>query len=143
MKLALIVFFILSFSFLNSQVEKAKIKKESDAIECDDVEPFTLVEQQPEFPGGMSAMIQYIKKNLPLSNVTCRDLCHGTIFIKFTVTKDGDVSDVKVLKGYENCPDIEKMVVKAIESLPKFKPGYVNGKPVNCYFNLPLRVHWG
>jgi hypothetical protein len=129
-----------------SQIEKIKVKKETpvmtNSTESDPVESFIIVEQPPEFPGGISAMLQYIKKNLPATNFECQEFCHGSVFIQFIVAKEGNVCDVKVLKGYEKCPELEKIVIKAIESLPKFKPGYKDGKAVACYFNLPIKIHW-
>jgi hypothetical protein len=139
MKRILIALFLLVGFRCFSQVEKIKVQKGS--IEEGIAEPYA-VEEQPEFPGGMSAMVQYVKKNLPLPNTNCQDFCHGTIYIKFTVSELGEVGDVLVLRGLKDCSRYDSTLIRVIQAMPKFKPGYLNGKPVKCYFNLPVRVHW-
>jgi protein TonB len=139
MNRALIVLFLFIGLRCFSQVEKIKVQKQS--IEEIPAEPYA-VEEQPEFPGGISAMVQYLKKNLPLPNTNCQDFFYGTIYIKFTVSELGEVGDVLVLRGLKDCSLYDSTLIKVIQAMPKFKPAYLDGKPVKCYFNLPVRVHW-
>ena len=60
----------------------------------------------------------------------------GRVFISFVVEKDGNISDVKVVRGIGGgCDEEAKRVIK---SLPKFTPGKQNGRPVRVQFNVPV-----
>lgn len=117
-----------------SQIDKIKIEKEDTAV-------YQFPEQSAEYPGGNGAMVQYVKNNLPVPDTSCAGI-YGTIYIKFTVSEQGDVGNVSVLRGLRDCPSYDSTVIKAIQAMPKFKPAYLNGKPVKCYFNLPIKIHW-
>jgi protein TonB len=97
---------------------------------------FLAVEQQPEFPGGESALIAYIGKNTKYPAIARENNIEGRVFISFVVEKDGSISDVKVLRGIGGgCDEEAKRVIK---SLPKFSPGKQNGRPVRVQFNVPV-----
>lgn len=139
MKWVLILIVLLTSMKLSCQVDKIRIEK--DSIEENPDEPFDIVEESAEFPGGVSAMYQYMKKNLPLPDTSCAG-SYGTIYIKFTINEQGDVQNVQVLRGLMQCPSYNSTLIKVFQAMPRFKPGYLNGKPVKCYFNLPIRVRW-
>jgi periplasmic protein TonB len=97
---------------------------------------FLAVEQQPEFPGGESALIAYIAKNTKYPAIARENNIEGRVFISFVVEKDGNISDVKVIRGIGGgCDEEAKRVIK---SLPKFSPGKQNGRPVRVQFNVPV-----
>ena len=100
--------------------------------------PMLTPEQSAEFPGGQAALMKYVYENF---NYFQRDIDNGnqgTIYVKFVINKDGSVSDVKVLKGINKRLDQE--AIRVVESLPKWKPGTNEGRPVRMYFNLPIRL---
>ena len=90
-------------------------------------------EQRPEFPGGDKALLQYIANNLKQPAICVE----GKVFVSFTVEKDGSVSSVKVLRGIE--PHSDSAAIAVVRTLPKFKPGIQNKKPVRVQYNLPIR----
>lgn len=97
---------------------------------------FLAVEQQPEFPGGEAALIAYIAKNTKYPAIARENNIEGRVFISFVVEKDGNISDVKVVRGIGGgCDEEAKRVIKA---LPKFTPGKQNGRPVRVQFNVPV-----
>jgi protein TonB len=97
---------------------------------------FLAVEQQPEFPGGESALIAYIAKNTKYPAIARENNIEGRVFISFVVEKDGNISDVKVIRGIGGgCDEEAKRVIKG---LPKFTPGKQNGRPVRVQFNVPV-----
>lgn len=99
---------------------------------------FTVVEEMPEFPGGPTEMMKFIQKNLEFPESAMKNKTYGKCFIKFTVIKDGSISNITVLKGVPNCPDCDEEAKKVFTKMPKWNPGMQNGKAVNVYFNQPI-----
>ena len=133
MKHAFILLFLCGSTF--SQFEKIKIEKSDTSV-------FTIVEEQAEFPGGIVAMNKFIMKNLSWPIENCESGCYGTIYVKFTVSTKGDVIDINILKGINGCPAFDTEVIRVIKLMPQWKPARMDGKPVNCYFHIPIRIHW-
>lgn len=103
----------------------------------DDDKIFTVVEQQPEYPGGMEAMSKFISKNLRYPSTARRMGVDGKVFVQFVVDKEGKISDVQVIKGVS--ADCDKEAVRVVQMMPAWKPGKQNGKAVKARFVLPIR----
>jgi TonB family protein len=102
-----------------------------------DGEIFTVVEQQPEFPGGMKELGNFIMQNLRYPKAAQKANVQGKVFIRFIVTKEGDVTNAKILKGIGFGADEE--AVRVVSQMPRWKPGMQNGHAVNTEYNLPIR----
>jgi protein TonB len=101
-------------------------------------EIFTIVEEQAEFPGGISEMGKYIQKNLQYPSMAREAGISGKCFLKFVVNENGDISNVEVLKGVPGCNDCDKEAIRVVKSMPKWKAAKMTGRSVKCYFNLPI-----
>lgn len=99
-------------------------------------EVFTVVEQQPEFPGGSSALSQYLQRNLRYPAKAQREYVTGTVAVRFTVTADGSIDDVFVEKGIGGGCNEE--ATRLISQMPRWKPGYQNGRAVDVQYVLPI-----
>ena len=99
-------------------------------------ESFTVVEQQPEFPGGTAALGQYLGKNLRYPAAAQRANISGRVFISFVVNTDGSIQDVQVLKGLGFGTDEEAQ--RVVKGMPKWRPGKQSGRPVRVKYNLPI-----
>ena len=99
-------------------------------------EIFTAVEDQPEFPGGTSAMYKFIRENMVYPASAKKANIEGRVFIKFVVRKDGSIGQKEILKGIGYGCDEEALEV--IDKMPDWKPGYQNGRPVNVWFTMPF-----
>lgn len=97
---------------------------------------FTAVEQMPEYPGGMDALMKDLMKNLKYP----KDAGQGRVIVQFVVTTAGTVGDVKVLRSVS--PELDKAAMDAVKPL-HFKPGRMNGKPVNVLYTLPVMFRQG
>jgi protein TonB len=97
---------------------------------------FTVVEQQPEFPGGISEMYKYLGKNIKYPSAASRANVSGKVFMTFVVNTDGSIQDVQVLKGLGFGCDEE--ATRVVKSMPKWKPGRQSGRPVRVKYNLPI-----
>lgn len=99
---------------------------------------FAVVEQMPEFPGGMAALNAYIVRNIKYPEAAREENREGKVFVKFVVDTAGFITQVSVSKtsGYE---DLDREAFRVVRSMPPWTPGKMNGKPVKVVFNLPIR----
>ncbi|MBP3774096.1 MAG: energy transducer TonB [Bacteroidaceae bacterium] len=113
--------------------------KEVITSKADDEEAkvFSFVEQMPQFPGGEAALMKYIADHLRYPSSAQDQNIQGLVMLRFVVTGTGEVGDVQVLKSLD--PDCDREAIRVVQSLPKFTPGRQQGKPVNVWFQLPIR----
>ena len=98
---------------------------------------FTIVEQQPEFPGGFAELQKYLGKNINYPSLARDAGISGTVYVTFVVGKDGSVSAAKILRGIGGGCD--KEALRVIAKMPNWKPGKQRGKPVKVQYNVPVR----
>jgi TonB family protein len=99
---------------------------------------YIAVEQMPEFPGGMAAMMKYLKENIVYPEDAKQANTSGNMVASFVVNAQGKVTDVQVLKKLH--PSLDQAFAKSLESLPAWKPGMQNGKAVAVKYTVPFRV---
>lgn len=97
---------------------------------------FTYVEEQPTFPGGESAMYEYLQRNIKYPALARENGITGRVFITFVVGSDGQIRDVKILRGIGAGCDEEAL--RVVRNMPPWKPGKQNGRSVNVQFNMPI-----
>ena len=98
---------------------------------------FQVVENQPEFPGGMKALMKYLQDNIEYPRVSRDNNSQGRAFIRFVVNTDGSIQGVEVLKSSGDMY-LDKEAVRVVSGMPKWKPGRQSGKNVRVYFTLPV-----
>ncbi|MCD6066265.1 MAG: TonB family protein [Bacteroidetes bacterium] len=101
-------------------------------------EIFTVVEEMPEYPGGMADLMKYLQNNISYPQVEKEAGIQGKVFVKFVVQPDGVISNVEVLRGVSGGEGLSKEAIRVVKSMPKWKPGKQNGRTVPVYFNLPI-----
>lgn len=99
-------------------------------------EIFTVVEQMPEFPGGESAMYDFLDKNMQYPNIAKEQSIQGKVWIGFIVDKLGNVTNVEVLRGIGGGCDEE--AIRVINMMPRWNPGKQSGKVVQVKFRFPI-----
>ncbi len=100
-------------------------------------EIFTVVEQVPEFPGGMAALRQYLASTLHYPDEARQKRREGRVFVQFIIDADGSIQNPRVLKGIGSGCDEEAL--RVVSAMPKWNPGRQNSRPVNVQFNLPIQ----
>ncbi len=98
--------------------------------------PYLVVEQMPEFPGGEEELYKYLGKSVNYPKVAQENGVSGTVFVAFVVGPDGAISDVKVARGFDK--SCEEEAVRVVKSMPRWKSGKQNGKPVYVQLTLPV-----
>jgi periplasmic protein TonB len=107
------------------------------AVEAEDKnQVFITVEQNPEFAGGMNALLKFLQKNLRYPTPAVNANVMGKVYMQFVVGQDGNISKVDVLKGIGfGCDEEAQRVVKL---MPKWSPGRQSGRAVAVKFTLPI-----
>ena len=95
----------------------------------------------PEFPGGRDAMIKFLSENIKYPEEARKQGISGRVYVTFVVEADGEITDIKLLRGIGGGCDEEAMRVVSI--MPKWEPGYQRGVPVRVQFNLPIKYSLG
>ena len=98
---------------------------------------FTVVEKQPEFPGGMSELMKFLAKSIKYPVIAQENGIQGRVVCSFVVNRDGSIVDIQVMRGVD--PSLDKEAVRVISTMPKWKPGEQRGKPVRVRFILPVQ----
>lgn len=98
---------------------------------------FTVVEEQPHFPGGEEALMKFLQANLRYPSEAREAGLQGTVFVSFVIEKDGSSSDTKVLRGVGESLDQEAL--RVINAMSNWNPGRQRGKVVRVQYNMPIR----
>lgn len=125
----------------NSSEKELQLKKDSSAQKvvmsaASDNRIFDVVEQMPEFPGGMRAGLEFMARNLKYPTKAQEAGKQGRVIVQFIVQKDGSLSDLHVLRPVD--PWLDAEAIRVIGSMPKWKPGMQDGQAVAVKFNLPV-----
>lgn len=117
----------------NIEITPVVIEQEEEVVE---EAIFTVVENDPEFPGGMEALYKYLAQNMKYPQLARDNGITGKVYVTFVVEKDGSIANPKVLRDIGGGCGQE--AIRVIKSMPKWTPGKQRGKPVRVQFNLPV-----
>lgn len=102
-----------------------------------DKSTFVFVEHEAEFPGGDEALMNYLSTHIVYPAKALELNIQGKVICEFTVTSEGKIKDVKVIKAVGFGLDDE--AVRVIKEMPIWKPGTQNGAKVDSKFTLPVQ----
>jgi len=94
------------------------------------------VEQMPQYPGGDVELTKFIHDNLHYPQAAASAGNEGRVTIRFIVNRNGDVTDVTVIRGFDASCD--KEAIRVVKMMPKWIPGRQNGHDVRVYYTLPV-----
>lgn len=98
---------------------------------------FTVVEEQPVYPGNDEARIRFLQENIRYPETAVKNGIQGRVFVSFVVEKDGSLSNIRVLRGIGGGCDEE--AIRVVSLMPKWTPGRQRGEPVRVRFNVPIK----
>ena len=97
---------------------------------------FDVVEQMPSFPGGPSALMEWLSNNVKYPVVAQENRVQGRVVVSFVVERDGSITDVKVVRGVD--PSLDKEASRVVRAMPRWIPGKQNGSAVRVKYNVPV-----
>ena len=132
--------------YFTAPVIKEENKLSEPMVTCYDteirIEPtdsngvYEVVEQMPQFPGGVDSLLLYIAKNIKYPGNESLQNINGKVVCRFVINKDGSVSNIEVMRSLD--PILDTIAINVIKSMPDFIPGRQNGKIVRTYYTLPI-----
>lgn len=106
-------------------------------IEVIENQIFIGAEEMPDFIGGDEARVEYLRKNIVYPSTARETGIQGTVYLTFVIEKNGEITDVKILRGVGGGCDEE--ATRVVKAMPKWKPGKQRDKAVRVQFNLPIK----
>ncbi|MBQ5533597.1 MAG: energy transducer TonB, partial [Bacteroidales bacterium] len=97
---------------------------------------FSVVEQEPEYPGGEEAMYKFLSDNLVYPKAAREKGIQGKVIVEFVVEKNGKISNVKAVKSVS--PELDAEAIRVVSKMPKWKPGVQRGEKVRSRWRLPI-----
>lgn len=109
---------------------------ESQTEDDDDNEIFLNVDIEPEFPGGVKSLMEFISSNLRYPAFAAENGIQGKVRLTFVVEKDGSISNIQELSSpFE---DLTREAMRVLHAMPRWKPGMLHGAPARVKFMLPI-----
>ena len=115
------------------------VVEEQKAIETSvdkDETVYEVAEQMPEYPGGQSAMMEYLQKYVRYPSIAQENGTQGRVVVSFIVEKDGRILNADIVRGVD--PYLDKEALRVVLSMPKWKPARQAGKNVRCKYTIPI-----
>lgn len=91
-------------------------------------------EHRAEFPGGDRTLLDFLKSNLVYPKVAQDSSIQGRVIVRFTIEKDGSITDVEVARSVY--PALDEEAVRVVCMMPKWKPATKKGEPIRCKYNI-------
>lgn len=107
----------------------------SDPVDIDQI--IYKVEKKAEYPGGMKALAAFLSANLQYPKPAMEMGIEGTVYVRFTVNRDGTVTDVEVV--HEKDPYLDKEAIRVVRLMTGWIPAKNNSKNVRSKFQLPIK----
>ena len=117
------------FCLMTANAQKTVVSEKNQKV-------YDTVDQLPEFPGGMPALIEYLQTNIKYPKDAEKQKVEGRVLVQFVVETDGSISDVKVAK--EVFPSLDAEGIRVVQAMPKWTPGKHKGKIVRVQYTLPI-----
>lgn len=110
--------------------EMERIKKEKEQ------KVFDIVEESPQFPGGQSTLMQWLRTNIKYPKVAVENGIQGNVYVSFIVRSTGEITDIKIARSVD--PSLDEEAIRTISRMPKWIPGKQGGEAVNVRYTMPL-----
>lgn len=110
---------------------------EQPVVDMDDKElPLRVVEELPQYPGGIAELVKFISKNLAYPKDARAEHVQGKVLISFIVNKDGSYSEMTVEKSVD--PRLDNEALRVLRLMKKWKPGHDHGKTCRTKVAIPI-----
>ena len=91
----------------------------------------------PTFRGGdVNFFREWVQRNVNYPDIAVENGIQGKVFVSFVVDKEGNISEVNILRGVDPCLDDE--VIRVVQSSPEWKPGKQRGAEVSVRFSITV-----
>ena len=107
-----------------------------DSIKTDSAYTWDYPYVHPSFPGGDSALYEFLESNMQYPEEAKQNNEHGRVVVTFYIEKDGTVTNPRILRG--RTPSLDAEALRLVSIMPKWTPGKMNGEVKRVSFSLPI-----
>lgn len=104
---------------------------------ADDETIYEVVDEIPEFPGGMKKLVEFLGNNMKYPRISRDNGSQGRVLVRFVVNADGSIQDAEILRSSGDMY-LDEEALRLVAIMPKWIPGREKGKPVRARFVLPV-----
>ena len=123
---------------VKSTTKTGKITAESSASKKEFTgKVYEIVEQIPEYPGGLTALMNYLRTNTRYPAAAQKAGIEGRVIVSFIVEPNGSVSNVEIVRSVDT--DLDQEALRVVRQMPKWKAGKQDGNTVRVKFHLPIK----
>ena len=110
-----------------------------EAIPVDINQVYVMVEEMPEFPGGILELRRWVKSNVKYPESSRKKGITGRVYIGFVINRGGQVEECKVLRSID--PALDREALRVVNNMPDWKPGKQRGEPVKVSYTFPINFY--
>ena len=129
MKKLIIMSLMAMFGLTTVSAQKTVVAEKNQQV-------FDIVDQMPEYPGGLPALLDYLNQNVKYPEDAEKQKIEGRVLAVFVVETDGSISNVEVVKPV--FPSLDAEAVRVLAAMPKWTPGKQSGKLVRVKYTVPI-----
>ena len=132
MKKLIILSLMALFGLTTVSAQKTVVAQKNQKV-------FDVVEQMPEYPGGIQALFEYLSQNVKYPADAENQKVEGRVIATFIVETDGTINNVEVVKPV--FPSLDAEAIRVLQGMPKWTPGKQSGKEVRVKYTVPINFH--
>ena len=129
MKKLIIMSLMAMFGLTTISAQKTVVAQKNQKV-------FDVVEQMPEYPGGIKALFDYLCQNVKYPDDAEKQKIEGRVIATFVVETDGTISNIEVVKPV--FPSLDAEAVRVLSGMPKWTPGMQSGKAIRVKYTVPI-----
>lgn len=99
-------------------------------------EVYETVDKMPEFPGGMTGLMQHLSKNIRYPAEAHTNNIQGRVVVSVIINTDGKATNAQIVQGV--APSLDAEALRIATTMPDWTPGTKDGKPVNVKYTFPV-----
>ena len=99
-----------------------------------------IADVMPQFPGGSNALGNYIRDNYRITDRMYDYVKEVELVLQFVVDKNGDISDIQVIRCSHPGLGAEQEAIRLYKSMPKWQPAQHQGRPANLRLKQPIKI---
>ena len=132
MKKLIILSLMALFGLTTVSAQKTVVAQKNQKV-------FDVVEQMPEYPGGIQALFEYLSQNVKYPVDAENQKVEGRVIATFVVETDGSISSIEVVKPA--FPSLDAEAIRVLSGMPKWTPGKQSGKEVRVKYTVPINFN--
>lgn len=123
--------------YIDQEIETSSLSPIVNVELLDSNAVYQVVDEMPEFPGGIGKILQFIADSIHLPKCVTEGNVEGRSIVAFVVNRDGTLSDFNIAVPLHQDCDVE--AIRVLKSMPRWKPGKRNEKLVRVKYVIPVR----